>query len=385
MKKWLYILTFLFFCFNVVSKAQCAYTHTEAGNTTTLNYSWVLIGIYSLDSVRIDFGDGNNLLQVLPVPTTAQHTYTNPGTYNVCLTRYLSIVGNPTPIVCTFCDSVTITPLPTPCWSFPDFTMNNSSTGPLFSFTSTGICYSCVSQTYLWDFGDGGTSNLPNPTHTYTQPGQYNVCLIVTGTSVSNITCTDTICHTVVIQPPCYWHPSFAYSINGQTVDFSSWISSGIGYCSFNSCSWNFGDGSNIVTTSSPNSTLSHFYPFPGTYTVCLTVHGDDLFYGNTFSNDTCIAITILGANLGLNQPTKQALSVYPNPAHDWLYIQLPTNENTQGLRVFDMYGRVIQEVSLNQHHAETYSLKLPSVSAGIYTLKLETDRGIYYAKVHIE
>jgi hypothetical protein len=43
--------------------------------------------------------------------------------------------------------------------------------------------------TYLWDFGDGDTSNLPYPSHTYAQPGHYNVCL-----SVSNAFCSDMHC-----------------------------------------------------------------------------------------------------------------------------------------------------------------------------------------------
>jgi PKD repeat protein len=33
----------------------------------------------------------------------------------------------------------------------------------------------------FWDFGDGFTSTLQNPTHTYTTPGTYTVSLTVTG------------------------------------------------------------------------------------------------------------------------------------------------------------------------------------------------------------
>ena len=33
----------------------------------------------------------------------------------------------------------------------------------------------------LWDFGDGNTSNLTNPTHTYTEEGSYTVSLTVSG------------------------------------------------------------------------------------------------------------------------------------------------------------------------------------------------------------
>src|SRR5688572_503559 len=34
-------------------------------------------------------------------------------------------------------------------------------------------------QVWEWDFGDGGHSNLPDPTHTYTEPGKYSVTLRV--------------------------------------------------------------------------------------------------------------------------------------------------------------------------------------------------------------
>ncbi len=41
--------------------------------------------------------------------------------------------------------------------------------------------------TYAWTFGDGGTSTDPNPTHTYTQPGQYTVRLTVSdGVNTTN-------------------------------------------------------------------------------------------------------------------------------------------------------------------------------------------------------
>jgi PKD repeat protein len=46
--------------------------------------------------------------------------------------------------------------------------------------------------TWLWNFGDGTTSTLPNPTHTYTAVGTYTVEL-----TVSNGTCSDNFTQTV--------------------------------------------------------------------------------------------------------------------------------------------------------------------------------------------
>jgi PKD repeat protein len=43
-------------------------------------------------------------------------------------------------------------------------------------------------ETYLWDFGDGSTSSLAKPTHTYTNLGKYAVTLTVTNSVGSDIT-----------------------------------------------------------------------------------------------------------------------------------------------------------------------------------------------------
>ncbi|MES2619496.1 MAG: PKD domain-containing protein [Bacteroidota bacterium] len=42
---------------------------------------------------------------------------------------------------------------------------------------------------YLWEFGDGATSPQQFPSHSYSQPGQYHVCLTVSGAD-----CTNTYC-----------------------------------------------------------------------------------------------------------------------------------------------------------------------------------------------
>jgi len=39
---------------------------------------------------------------------------------------------------------------------------------------------SCNAENYFWSFGDGNTSSIENPSHTYSSPGAYNVQLIVT-------------------------------------------------------------------------------------------------------------------------------------------------------------------------------------------------------------
>ena len=73
-----------------------------------------------------------------------------------------------------------------------DFAFKVDSTNKsVFTFTPTGS----ANYTYFWKFGDGSTSTLMNPTHTFTSVGSFNVCL-----RVANSACTDSICKTIVVE-----------------------------------------------------------------------------------------------------------------------------------------------------------------------------------------
>lgn len=292
MKKIVFILAIALFSFNQVVKAQCAYTHFEVGNTTTLSYMWPIALIYTLDSVRINFGDGNSILQTMPVPSMAQHTYANPGVYNVCLTRYLSMIGNPTPIPCTYCDSIYIGGLPTNCNASSSFFFVNN--GLSYNFISSGTCLNCATTQYTWDFGDGTilTNGTANETHNYAAPGFYNVCLTINGVAANNTTCTNTSCQAIAVTAnpaPCAATASFTNTINGQTVNFNN--TSSCFNCAITSYVWDFGDGS--VPNNTPNP--SHTYANPGTYTVCVTMTGMDSLNIGTCVDDTCVVITVAG------------------------------------------------------------------------------------------
>ncbi len=70
-----------------------------------------------------------------------------------------------------------------------------------FSFSDQGEGnYSFTDQStnnptsWSWDFDDGNTSDLQNPTHTFTADGEYNVCL-----TASNSAGTNTSCQTISI------------------------------------------------------------------------------------------------------------------------------------------------------------------------------------------
>jgi len=87
------------------------------------------------------------------------------------------------------------------CWANFYYTQN----GPTTIFTDNSFVAPANSWendhslSWLWDFGDGNTSNLEDPTHNYSN-GTYIPCLTLTmfDSTVMN-TCVSTICDTIII------------------------------------------------------------------------------------------------------------------------------------------------------------------------------------------
>ena len=137
--------------------------------------------------------------------------------------------------------------------------------------------------TWLWNFGDGNTSNLQNPAHQYTAAGTYSVSLQVTN-AAGNDTETKSAYITVGTT-------SGALDANFDTTTATSGpaplsvtfrdLSTG----GATTWSWDFGD-SNTATSQNP----THVYNTAGTYTVTLTV-GD----GTTTNVETKTGYVVVG------------------------------------------------------------------------------------------
>lgn len=202
------------------------------------------------------FGDGSTSADKSPT-----HTFSTTVSkkYYVCL----KLTKKDSTQSCTKCDSVLINLSNTnPCnaaWS----TLVDSLNRLKWTFypAVTNSAGTVNSYYYTWTFGDGSSSNLKNPTHTYSQPGRYRVCLkVVKIDSTSMCDKCDSI--TVLANTNCEAKYTYYRSGNGRELHFTN-TSSG----SFNNVLWTFGDG----TSSNINSPV-HLYSANGTYTACLYV-----------------------------------------------------------------------------------------------------------------
>ncbi|MBL7729411.1 MAG: PKD domain-containing protein [Dinghuibacter sp.] len=104
-----------------------------------------------------------------------------------------------------FCNNVN------PCDVVAAFTQSINCKTVTFTSTPTGT----GPFTYAWNFGDGNTSTLANPVHTYAACGLYNVTLIVCSTTLPN--CCDTIVQAVNV-PCCSVTSDFCVTTFGRVA-----------------------------------------------------------------------------------------------------------------------------------------------------------------------
>lgn len=121
-----------------------------------------------------NFGDGS---PVVNDQNPADHTYALPGTYRVTLT--VTSAGGCTASISKDILVYTTTDLEA------HFNVNQSEqclSGNNFIFTDISRLTTpgFTISSWRWDFGDGNTDTLQNPTHTYALPGTYQVSLVVT-------------------------------------------------------------------------------------------------------------------------------------------------------------------------------------------------------------
>ncbi len=238
-------------CILVTSPAPIAnFEPDTTSGTYDLPVNFVDLSTGPIDSWLWDFGDGNTSSLQNPA-----HVYGSEGIYSVSL-----LVEGPGGSDTMTCDSCITVSAPPPVANF-DASPTTGVRDLLVQFTdsSTGPVSS-----WLWNFGDGSTSDLQNPEHLYTAAGSFEVTLEVTGPGGSD-TMICSSCITVEEQAPsAAFTPSTTSGVRDLEVTFQD-DSVGI----ITEWSWDFGDG-NTSLEQSP----THTYTEAGLYTVSLTVTG---------------------------------------------------------------------------------------------------------------
>ncbi|AZP13771.1 collagenase [Undibacterium parvum] len=181
----------------------------------------------------------------------------------------------------------------------------------------------------VWDFGDGSSSSLANPSHVYATAKTYTVSLTVTDNSGGKSVVSKSV--VIVGGTPVNVLPvaQFGNVVSGMTVAFTDKSTDSDGVIA--SRAWTFGDG-----TSSSAANPSKTYAAAGTYPVTLTVTDNS---GGKATISQSIVIQA-GTTLPECPGTAQALgkncvrSNVSAPLGDYSYMYLYVPAGTKQVRI---------------------------------------------------
>ncbi len=244
------------------------FTCFEATSPTTISFTW-------------NFGDG----AVEVGGDSICHTYTSTGTF------YSELILNDG-VGCVYAIPVGVVVVNGANCDFNldnPFLCDNGTT----QFTDASYGTSPVA-TWDWNFDDTAsgaqnTSSLENPSHFFASPGTYSVTLNIT--TVDG--CTNSHVDTVIVQsaPVVYFARIDSSVCAPDTIHFYDQT---VSASPIENWYWNFDDPtSGVLNTDTLQNTL-HFYQFPGTYNVTLTVVAEngcsDVITLPVYVHDTVIA-----------------------------------------------------------------------------------------------
>ncbi|MBC8173308.1 MAG: PKD domain-containing protein [Chitinophagales bacterium] len=269
-----------------------------------------------------EFGDGSTSISENP-----SHEYNSNGSYYVCVTVTNDVSSD------TYCEFIEI----------------DSYLPPVAEYTFSGdpvVTFHDLSTneptSWYWIFDDGGaTSTEPDPVHTFSANGVYNVCL-----NVENITGENTECKAVTIagyvEVPV---ADFTYEMNDALVFFTD-----ISTNAPTEWAWQYGDG-----LGSESQNPSHHYDSNGEYEVCLTA-------GNSAGeSEICKIIQIL---VSVDEINDDHLTLYPNPADETITVQTFEAPGEKEILLVNTVGEVIFTIA---GPGNTIDIDVKDIPEGIY------------------
>jgi len=246
------VIPFLFFIFILftakILRAQVPVASFTVDKNTGCAPLLVNFTSTSINAVSFVWSFGNVNSSTIANPSTA---FLNPGIYTIKL-----VVTSGSGQRDSTTSAITVVSNPTSAFTA------NSIIGCLESNNITFTNTSTNSVSYTWDFGDGYTSTLTSPSHTYSTAGTYGVKLIASNAyGCKDIKIRNSYI-TIYPKPSGLFSVNMTSSCNVSTVFTFTSLGAGI-----TNWQWEFGDG-----TSSTSAAPSHQYASPGTYTVSLIV-----------------------------------------------------------------------------------------------------------------
>ncbi|MBL4651317.1 MAG: PKD domain-containing protein [Flavobacteriales bacterium] len=297
-------------------------------------------------AIAWNWGFDNGTSSSLEDPTIA---YTATGIYDVSLTATNGFgCSNSVVYTITIADPAA----PTPNYSV---SVTNQCVGEyLFTDLSTGNPTS-----WVWDFDDGTTSILQNPSHTFNSSGVFDVSL----TAINGFGANTSVQSITVTLPNVEFTYTGSLIIN-NTIQF-------IGSSSSNATSWvwSFGDG---FGTSIQNPGYS--YTSVGEYEVILDVTDDN--------GCTVQAIETLDIKLedGIEENNlENKVEIYPNPTNGKFFIEIESlSSKSMRIELVNVLGQSILSTSYTVDGKLIAEMDVRNYDSGVYFVTITDENSAY-------
>ena len=245
-----------------------------------------------------------------------------------------------------------------------DFTAAATCSGKPVQFENKST-WKQGNATYEWEFGDGNTSNVADPVHTYTTSSSFvpNVKLKVT---------IDGACETVVTKPlQVYELPSCAFTVTDD---------------------WTPGEGYRTVRVQAVNTTYPFYrfkfsdggsinaaggvyqFPYEGDFTIQMSAR-NQADCECTQSQTKAIRNSVGTESLSAGQ-----VRVYPNPSSGVLNVE--SGSQIRKVEVFNVLGETVQ--TGQSVSGQKAVIRFGEVSNGVYLVKVTTDQGVVTRRITV-
>ena len=327
----------------IVDFANASFSHTGS----YFSNDYVLFTSTSVGASAWNWNFGNSSFSVNPNDSSL---YSSQNNYTIQLT-IISDSGcvDTTEQVIQILD---VSPVP----GFDYYVTDSCGFTVAFQDTSAGG----LGQEWSWDFGDGNSDTIQNPTHTYDSPGQYIVNL-----TVSNLFGSAAVSGSVDVQ---FFEAGFTITGDLLVDSILSFVATPN---NINNFSWNFGEGGFSV-----DANPSYSYSDTGVYSVSLiainTAGCQDAVVQDVSIGGIINSIQFLGNSLGV--------VIYPNPNEGEFVLLINGITSQSGtVSVQNSLGQIIETKRIDRNANE---LKFIKLSAGVYFANINIDGKIITQKI---
>lgn len=255
---------------------------------------------------------------------------------------------------------------------------------------------------YSWDFGDGTTSTLENPSHLYANTGFYNVCLTTTYNG-----CVFTSCNYEYVDLAWWNNNPFQGNCTAGFMILTNQVNSAgliniINTSQGNNLfyTWSFGNGF-ISNNPLPFTTINN----PGVYEICLSILDTVNNCGDTFCDTITIDSlgnvyrSVMSGNVGIlvsGAPQPNALlttvdvknvatdiTIVPNPSNGIFNLNTNWMQGSSVVEIIDITGNLVQSQIINTTKGQkTVTLDLQGVADGSYLVRVVSNQRVQTVKL---